>query len=331
MTSNKYEDILMDRQGRQITYLRLSVTDRCNLRCRYCMPPEGCQWIPHDEILRYMEMLRITNLLAGLGIQKVRITGGEPLVRKDLIYLIHEIKKIPGIREISLTTNGVLLADQAKALKNAGIDRVNISLDSLKADVFAAITGHKKLDAVLKGIDAAISAGITPVKINVVAMAGVNDLEMEELAALSFREDIHVRFIEQMPIGMRYSKGRIIFPMEMVKQRIESRLGPMTEIESSPLDGPARRYQIKGATGEIGFIHAMTRHFCNTCNRIRLTADGQIRPCLLDDTAIDVKKAMRAGMSDQGLVQLIKKAIQQKQPAHETSPTVNSQMASIGG
>ncbi len=325
------ERLLTDRQGRRITYLRLSVTDRCNLDCRYCIPPEGRRWLYHDDILRHEEMIRIIRILAERGLQKVRITGGEPLLRKNLVCLIRKIKEISGIREISLTTNGVFLAGQAGSLKTAGIDRINISLDTLKPDVFRAITGHAVLEEVLAGIGAARSAGMSPVKINVVTMAGINDGELEDLAALSFDRDIHVRFIEQMPVGMKYMENQPRLTMRMVMDRLESRWGSLINILPSELDGPARRFRIPGAKGEVGFIPAMSMHFCGTCNRIRLTADGKLRPCLLDDTTVDIRTSMRAGVSDDALAGLVDMAVMKKGDAHAVMPFVNSQMISIGG
>lgn len=322
---------LMDRQQRRINYLRLSVTDRCNLRCRYCMPPEGRKWLPHSEILRHEEMLRIVRIFMNRGVRKVRITGGEPLVRKNLACLVRELKKLTGIEEITMTTNGVLLAEHAEALKRAGVDRVNISLDTMRPEVFSLITGKDCLDSVLAGIDAARRAGMTPVKINAVPMAGINDGEIEDLAALSFEEDIHVRFIEQMPVGMRCAGDSGYLSMDRVRSRIESRWGALVNVLPGPLDGPAGRYRIQGAGGEIGFIHAMTRHFCGRCNRMRLTSDGKLRPCLLDDTVVDVKRPLRSGAGDDVLEHLIEEAVMKKKAAHAPVPLVNTQMVSIGG
>lgn len=322
---------LMDRHGRRISYLRLSVTDRCNLMCRYCVPPEGRHLFSHDEILRHEEMLRIVSILALRGVQKVRITGGEPLVRKNLVCLVREIKKISGIREVCLTTNGVLLADMADDLKQAGIERINISLDSLKRDVFHSITGMDCLSLVLSGIDAALKAGMSPVKINVVPMRGINDGEIEALAELSFQKNIHVRFIEEMPVGIGYSEKLPPVSVASIRQRLESSWGDLVPVFPSSLDGPARRFQIPGAKGEIGFISSMTRHFCGTCNRIRLTAVGEIRPCLLDDASVDIKTPMRNGADDSVVGRLIENALMRKGLAHELIPLVSTQMVSIGG
>ncbi|WP_027360331.1 GTP 3',8-cyclase MoaA [Desulforegula conservatrix] len=322
---------LTDRHGRQISYLRLSVTDRCNLRCVYCVPPEGRQLFAHDEILRYEEMLRIVNILAVRGIHKIRITGGEPLVRKDLPCLVREIKKIPGIREVCLTTNGVLLADMTDDLKQAGIDRINISLDSLKSEVFHSITGMDRLPSVLSGIDSALKAGMSPVKINAVPMTGINNEEIESLAELSFQKNIHVRFIEEMPVGIGYSEKLPPLSSAAIRERLESRWGSLIPVFPSSLDGPARRFQIPGAKGEVGFISSMTRHFCGTCNRIRLTAVGEIRPCLLNDATVDIKKPMRNGADDSTVARLIERVLMRKGLAHEQIPLVSTQMVSIGG
>lgn len=322
---------LTDRHGRRISYLRLSVTDCCNLRCMYCVPPEGRQLFAHDEILRYEEMLRIVNILARRGIQKIRITGGEPLVRKDLPCLVREIKIIPGISEVCLTTNGVLLADMADDLKQVGIDRINISLDSLKREVFHSITGVDSLLSVLSGIDAALKAGMSPVKINAVPMTGINDEEIENLAELSFQKNMHVRFIEEMSVGMGHSEKMPPVSAAEIRERLESQWGRLIPVFPSSFDGPARRFQIPGAKGEVGFISSMTRHFCGTCNRIRLTAVGEIRPCLLNDATVDIKTPMRNGSDDALLNRLIENATMRKSLAHEQIPLVSTKMVSIGG
>lgn len=322
---------LTDRYGRHITYLRLSVTDRCNLRCIYCVPPEGRKLFAHDEILRHEEMIRIVGILAARGIQKVRITGGEPLVRKNLVCLVRGIKSIPGIKEVCLTTNGVLLAEMADDLKKAGIDRINISLDSLKRDVFHSVTGFDCLSSVLSGIEAALSAGMTPVRINAVPMNGINDGEIEDLAELSFRENIHVRFIEEMPVGIAYSEKLPQVSAADIRERLESRWGSLVPVLPSSFDGPARRFRIPGARGEVGFISSMTRHFCGTCNRIRLTAVGEIRPCLLDDFTVNVKAPMRNGEDDTYIDRVIENALMKKGVAHGEIPQVSTRMVSIGG
>lgn len=322
---------LTDRFGRQITYLRLSVTDRCNLRCRYCVPPEGRLLFAHDEILRYEEILRIVRILALMGVRKVRITGGEPLVRKNLVCLIREIRKISGIDEVCLTTNGVLLADMADDLKRAGIDRINISLDSLKQDVFHSITGYDGLASVLSGIEAALEAGMTPVRINAVPMNGINAGEIEDLAELSFRENVHVRFIEEMPVGSGCIEKTPQVSVASMREKLESRWGSLIPVLPSSFDGPARRFRIPGAKGEVGFISSMTKHFCGTCNRIRLTAVGEIRPCLLDDKTFDIRTLMRSGADDADLHRLICNAVMGKGASHAPLPLVSAQMASIGG
>lgn len=323
--------LLTDRYGRRITYLRLSVTDRCNLACRYCIPPEGRTWLPHHEILTYEEMFRIVRILACQGVRKIRITGGEPLVRENLFCLIRGIRDIEGIEDVTLTTNGILLADHIDELKESGIKRVNVSLDSLNTDIFQAITGRNLLNTVLDGIKAALAVGMAPVKINMVPMAGMNDTEIEDMASLSFDRRIHVRFIEEMPMGIVGPDRLPPITMNDVRKRIESRWGDLIPVLPSSQDGPARRFRIPGAEGEVGFIPAMTRHFCHNCNRIRLTAVGRIRPCLMNDDEMDIKSLIRNGAPDDKLLQLIKGALSKKGWDHPATPHVRDHMVSIGG
>ena len=320
----------IDRFGRRITYLRVSVTDRCNFRCIYCMPAAGVQWRPHREILRYEEIVRIVRAAAGLGIRKVRITGGEPLVRAGIVDLVAELHRIPGIDELVMTTNGALLARYARDLARVGLDRVNISLDTLRPDRFRAITRVGRLDDTLAGIAAARTAGLTPIKLNAVVMRGVNDDEVGALAAKS-RDGFQVRFIEWMPIGQLGEDFNARFvPGDEIKARIEAELGPLTPVRA---EGPARVYRFADAPGEIGFITAFSAPFCATCNRMRLTADGRLRPCLLAPIEIDLKGPLRAGATDADLRQLLKEGIDKKPYAHgvpSESPHDRT-MSEIGG
>ncbi len=320
---------LVDNHHRRLTYLRLSVTDRCNLRCQYCMPPQGLPLQPHDEILTYEELLRLVGLFVDRGVNKIRVTGGEPLLRRGLIDFLSRLREAaPGV-ELCLTTNGLLLADMAPDLRAAGISRVNVSLDSLDRRRYEAITRRDALDQVLAGIDAALATGFDPVKINMVLMAGVNDDEIADFGRLSLERPLVVRFIEFMPVGDRSDwRSDLVVSTEEVMKRLAP-MGRLEPIGRQPEDGPARRFRIEGAVGEVGFISAMTDHFCQTCNRLRLTAEGRLRPCLLSDTEIDLKTPLRSGASDAELAELLTQAagLKPRRPTHE----VHRPMSSIGG
>jgi len=320
----------IDRFGRRITYLRISVTDRCNLRCIYCMPAAGVPWRSHDEILRYEEIARIVRVAARLGIRKVRLTGGEPLIREGIVDLIAEMREIPGIEELVMTTNGTLLSRYARGLAAAGLDRVNVSLDTLRPERFQKITRLGNLADTLAGIAAAQEAGLNPIKLNAVVMRGINDDEVADLAALS-REGFGVRFIEWMPIGEPTESFTERFvPGGKIKARIEDALGPLTPVRE---EGPARVYRLEGAPGEIGFVTAFSAPFCANCNRIRLTADGRLRPCLLSPGEIDLQDPLRAGATEAELRELLKRGIREKPFAHgipSESPHDRT-MSEIGG
>jgi len=307
---------LIDTHQRRIKYLRISVTDRCNFRCRYCMPEGGIEWLPHESIMKYEEYLRILRICVPRGVEKVRITGGEPLVRKGLTEFIASVKGIEGLMELSLTTNGVLLKQQASALKSAGLDRVNISLDTLDRDKFSFITRVNAFDQVREGIMAALKYEFSPVKINVVAIRGFNDDEISEFAAMTLDVPVEVRFIELMPMGCasRYGDHEVI-SSEEIRSVIEDRLGRMVPVEYT--SGPARVFRIEGAKGKIGLIGAMSEYsFCSTCNRIRITASGNLRPCLFSDDHIDLLTPMRKGISDIELEELIEEGVRIKQRSH---------------
>ncbi len=307
---------LSDSFKRPINYLRISVTDRCNLRCIYCMPAEGVCTIPHSDILTYEEIRTIVVAGAELGINKTRITGGEPLVRLGLNKLIRMLAQIDAIDDISLTTNGILLGRYAAELKSAGLKRVNVSLDTLKPDKFEFITHSDKLGDVLEGIEVARSVGLNPVKINVVVMAGVNDDEVLDFAAKTIDDDWHVRFIELMPFA---GKGATD-PQFVSARNIKKRLDPLGKLEPympSMGCGPAKYFRFPQAKGTVGFITPISEHFCVSCNRLRLTADGKLRSCLLADDEIDLKQPLRSsGISPAGLKQLIKQAVNNKPPCH---------------
>lgn len=299
---------------RPIDYLRISVTDRCNLRCAYCMPAEGVPLMPHSDILTYEEIVKVVQAAAELGISKVRLSGGEPLVRAGLFNLVEMISRIDGIDDISLTTNGILLASQAADLKEAGLRRVNISLDTLKRERFHHITGYDGLSQTLAGIDQARKIKLDPVKINVVAMKGVNDDELLDFALLSKDEGWHVRFIEIMPFRSRTIEADFISAGEMMHQF--SSLGPLEPFLSQAGNGPAKYYRFPEAKGTIGFITPISEHFCFKCNRLRLTASGQLLPCLLSDDEVDLRLVIRKEGSSQEIKDLIIKAIAGKPEGH---------------
>jgi cyclic pyranopterin phosphate synthase len=273
----------------------VSITDRCNLSCVYCKPQARLQMLAHSEILRYEEILRLVSIAVALGIVHVRLTGGEPLIRRGVLDFIAELKKIKDIKDISLTTNGVLLDEMAAGLRDAGISRLNISLDSLDARKFFEITGSDCWGRVWRGINRAEEAGFSPLKINMVPVKGINDGEVADFARLTIERNIHVRFIEFMPIGAndRWHRESCVTADE-IRAAIEREVGPLVPFTSQKSAGPSDNYQIAGARGVIGFISPISKHFCASCRRLRLTADGKIRPCLLSDTEIDVKSPLRA-------------------------------------
>ena len=318
-----------------INYLRLSVTDRCNLRCIYCMPSEGLKFMPHSNILSYEEMLYIVQLAVTTGIRKVRLTGGEPLVRKGIIGFLKRLNKIEGLEEITLTTNGVLLKRFAADIKECGIKRINVSMDSLKPERFFYITKRDYFEQVWEGIREAERLGFYPIKINVVAIKGFNDDEILDFARLTIDKPYHIRFIEFMPVGeeIGWSYNRFISTGEIydtIKQ-----LSDLKPVTSLALDGPAERFILEGGKGEIGFIGALSNHFCDKCNRMRLTAEGRLRGCLFSDEEIDIKTPLREGKSDSYLFKLFRLAGENK-PGHPELMAPERRkcarnMSSIGG
>lgn len=318
----------------EINYLRMSITDRCNLRCFYCTYWQDWEKLAATEILRYEELLRIAGVAARLGIRKVRITGGEPLVRRGLPKFIHNLRQIPGIDEICLTTNGTLLADLAPALYAAGLRRLNVSLDTLKPDRYLRITGRDNLGEVLAGLDRAAALGFQPVKINCVVLKGINDDELLDLALLARKRPLQVRFIELMPTASPTEWPRHFLPVAEMRRRLLP-LGEMTAVAAAATAGPARLFKIPGFAGELGFINPMSEHHCDTCNRLRLTAQGRLRPCLLAEAEIDVKQAVRHGCSDLELASLFQEAgrIKYRGLLHYGESQVSSRlsMAAIGG
>ncbi len=272
---------LKDGHGRRHDYLRISVTDRCNLRCVYCMGEEGIEQTSHENILSYEEILKVVTAGAELGISKIRITGGEPLARKDLVSLIGKISSVPGITDLAMTTNGTLLPRYAEALKKAGLDRVNISLDTLQADKYQKITRCGKLEDTMRGIEYALQYGLEPVKINTVLMKGINDDEVIDFLQLAREKPLHIRFIEYMQIGDHdrgYSSHYL--PLSFVENAAKKAGLPLTPVPLPGGAGPAESYSIPGGKGTIGLIHPISKHFCDSCNRLRLTAEGSLKACL---------------------------------------------------
>jgi cyclic pyranopterin phosphate synthase len=329
---------LTDTFQRTINYLRISITDRCNLRCVYCMPPEGVPALSHEAILSYEEIVRIVRVAAGEGIKKVRITGGEPLVRKGVVGLVALLSKVQGIQDLSMTTNGILLADYAQPLFDAGLMRVNVSMDSLMPQRFREITRGGELSQVLKGIETAESVGLKPIKINVVAIKGYNESEIIDFVRLTIDHDYHIRFIEFMPVGHEngwrpesYLSGASIMQCIESHFSIERIAGEAAQ----GTDGPADLFRMRGARGVIGFINAISNHFCASCNRLRLTADGKLRPCLFSDVECDVRTVLRSGGSDAELKELLHTALSSKPKKHALfEPSFRKcvrDMVSIGG
>lgn len=287
---------MQDNFGRRIEYLRISVTDKCNLRCVYCMPEAGLPWLKHEQILSYEEIAEIVRVMAGMGLRCVRLTGGEPLVRRDLPALVQQLAAIDGIEDIALSTNAVLLAEQADELRAAGINRVNISLDSLReerVDAVARRSGY--YGRILDGIAAAERVGFEPIKINVVLMRGRNDDEVEDFARMTLERPWHVRFIEVMPVGenLDISEHEYVSALEIL-QRLEN-IAALTPVPGPQGNGPAAYFQYAGARGTIGVITPMSHNYCDRCNRMRLTADGQLRPCLFGDIQTNLRDALRRG------------------------------------
>lgn len=304
------QNTLVDHHHRIIDYLRVSITDLCNLRCVYCRPPEGVKLVPHDEILRYEEILKVIRTARDLGIKKIRVTGGEPLVRRGAVGFIHELTSMDGIEDIGLTTNGILLASLAQDLKDAGLRRINISLDSLRRDTFKHITGSDHLADVVLGIEKALTVGFAPVKINVVLLSGINEPDIPGFARLTQEKPVDVRFIERMPFGSdSLPNTPESFSAHRAMEIIARHVGELHETETGPLDGPATMFRLQGAPGRIGIIDPVTGHFCGTCNRMRLTAKGTLRPCLMGPLEIDIKSALRRGASPSELAQIVSGAV----------------------
>lgn len=329
---------LTDLFERSISYLRLSLTDQCNLRCIYCSPGEIEKKLPHGELLSYEELLRIVGLALDLGIRKVRLTGGEPLVRRNVISFIERLAAFPKLNDIRLTTNGVMLETLADQLFTAGIRKLNISLDTLKRERFQQITGVDLFDRVWAGITKVREMGFAPIKLNMVAMRGINDDELLDFARLSLKHSLNIRFIEFMPIGKSTIWGNEKYiSSEEIRERI-SVLGHLQEVKSASLDGPARIYRFKNTPpegGSVGFISPISHKFCDHCNRLRLTSEGKLRSCLLSDDETDVKSILRSGADDTTVKKAIVRTILTKPKGHtilqQDGLNCLGQMSRIGG
>ncbi len=322
---------MKDQFNREINYARISVTDRCNLRCRYCMPECGVKKLSHADILTLEEILSVAEIFSRLGIKKIRITGGEPLLRRNLPDLIRKIKDIRGIEQVTLTTNGVLLKNFAQELISAGLDGINLSLDTLNEKTFSDLTRRKLFPQILEGFQDLI--GKIPLKINCVPLRGVNDEEILKIAALAENNSISVRFIELMPIGCAFESGLRGIPTAEIFSTLEKNFGELIPIYSkNSLQGPAQYFKIKNFSGQIGFIDALEHKFCGNCNRIRLTAEGFLKTCLSFDSGLDIKNLLRSG--DKNLEERIRETIYRKPREHSWELGIRNEklgMYRIGG
>ena len=309
---------MIDKYQRKIEYVRISLTDRCNLRCRYCMPEGGIEKLSHGDILTFDEIVRVVQALASLGVRKVRLTGGEPLVRRGIVDLVREIRAVPGIEQVVLTTNGVLLDELAEPLVAAGLSGVNISLDTLRPEAFAEITRRPLYQRVETGIEKLRALGMENIKFNCVPIEGVNEAEIPALVGMARNQAVKVRFIELMPIGCAYDVGYKGVAMDKVRQLIERAYGTMKPagIKEGAVNGPAVYYRLPGFKGEVGFIDAMEHKFCASCNRVRLTAEGFLKLCLNAKTGLDIRQLLRSGIRDDNLRLAIYQAIYHKPEEH---------------
>ncbi|UFS69206.1 GTP 3',8-cyclase MoaA [Geomonas sp. RF6] len=322
---------LIDSFGRRINYLRLSITDRCNLRCSYCMPAEGVPKLQHESMLSYEDLFRVASTAVEVGIEKIRVTGGEPLVRKGVVSFLERLAKTPGLKELVLTTNGVLLGEMAHDLRRAGVERLNISLDSLKPETFKRITRSGDLGKVLDGIAAAEDAGFPPVKINMVVMRGVNDEEVLDFAALTLKKPYTIRFIEYMPTLKCQGWHEKSFSGGEILERIGERY-PLLPLVSTEMAGPARNFRIEGAPGSIGIITPISGHFCDSCNRIRITASGMVRGCLFAEKGEDLKPLLKDD-DPEILRETLRRIVTEKPDRHQLADKESGgvAMSQIGG
>lgn len=323
---------MQDQFQRKIEYLRISVTDRCNLRCQYCMPAEGVQWMPHESILSFEEVLRLMKISTQLGFHRFRITGGEPLVRKGILDFLREAAQLPGVEDLMLTTNGILLPEMAFDLKAAGVQRVNISLDTMEPERFLDNTRGGDVSRVIQGIFRSLEAGLNPVKVNVVVVRGFNTEELPSFLALARKYPLHVRFIELMPIGVSSEHRADFVSIKEMKEILE--IQEYVPIQDILGGGPAEYFRPSGFKGSVGFISALSRHFCDTCNRARLTADGKLRPCLHSKQEVDLREALRNGSSDVDILDLFAHAVWHKPAEHHMNDEAWKDirvMSQIGG
>lgn len=334
---------MKDGYGRQINYLRISLTDKCNLRCIYCMPEEGVCLMPHDALLSIEEITRCVKVATRIGIKNVRLTGGEPLVRKGIIALVQQLSAIPEIENISLTTNGTMLKAMALPLKEAGLNRVNISLDTLSRETYALVTRRDKLHEALEGIQEALRVGLSPVKINTVTVRSLKENYLE-FAKMTLDMPLHVRFIEYMPIGTHVNDPHTgwgkqdVYPADELIEDINhaalreglAPLLPVSAMHKPQGSGPARYLAFPGARGTVGVISPLSRHFCSECNRLRLTADGKLRPCLFSDKEWDVCTALREG-SDEDVYKVFLQVLNKKPDEHHDKVGTEREMSQIGG
>jgi cyclic pyranopterin phosphate synthase len=319
--------VLVDPRGRRIDYLRISITDRCNFRCIYCQSKGPFKFLPHEEILTFEEIESIVRVGVKLGVKVVRLTGGEPLLRNGIVELVARLAKTPGLEDISITTNGYFLSELAKPLKEAGLKRINLSLDTLSEEKFSELTGGFSLKKVMEGLYLSLSEGFTAVKINSVIIRGFNDEECEELAKLSLELPVEVRFIEFMPVGKNslWDESRVV-PISEIKERVE-RLGKLWPTEKVG-KGPAAVFRFEGAKGKVGFISPLSSHFCGSCNRLRITADGRLRPCLFSDEEINLKDYLRGKKGS--LEEAFREALRIK-PEIGVKASTQRPMRAIGG
>lgn len=324
---------MIDGLGRKIDYIRISITDRCNLRCIYCMPENGVEFVTHDEILTYEEIIHLVKIFASVGISKIKLTGGEPLARKGIVYLVEKIKNIPGIDQVTLTTNGVLLAESMEELAHAGINGINLSLDTLNPEVFEKISRCNSFEKVMEGFRAALNYPEIPLKINCVPM-GIEGQDVLEMAELARKYPVHVRYIEMMPIGL--GKQFELCNEDTLLAGLKERYGEYVSFDKKLGNGPGHYYTFSDFQGKIGFISAISHKFCESCNRVRLTSQGYLKACLQYDIGRDLRKLLRDGASDEDLRQAVEATIQRKPMGHQFGghPQDHAEskiMAQIGG
>ncbi len=332
---------LVDAFGRRLHYLRLSITDLCNLRCLYCMPAGGVEKLEHSQVLRLEELARVARVAVALGVDKIRLTGGEPLLRRGLDQLLAELKAISPRPDLRLTTNGLLLEEKLPLLIDSGVSTVNISLDSLQPETYGRITGlgpeggEQALAALWRGVEAALKSGALQVKLNVVLLGGVNEEEIVDFASLTLDQPLAVRFIEYMPVGRRTTfEPKRFLPAGEVLERV-GEIGAYEDLPARTGDGPAQRYRLAGARGELGIISALSSHFCGSCNRIRLSAEGRLVPCLFSEASVDLRPIIRGGADDEELAQALLQAAHNKPQGHHQEPanlhSAGCQMSRLGG